>query len=78
MSNDKILAKLKRVNGQIEGIINMYEQERTCVDIVRQVVAARSALGGVAKDLLTTEASRCTKERKAAELEEILQEVFRY
>lgn len=75
---DKVLTQLKRIRGQIDGIISMYEDERTCVDIVRQVIAARSSLGSVAKSLLSNEASRCTKERKADELNEILKEIFRY
>lgn len=56
----------------------MYENEQACVDVVRQVIAARSSLGRVARDLLTGEANRCTKERNVEELEEILKEVFRY
>ncbi len=75
---DRMLTQLKRIRGQLDGLINMYEDGRSCVDIVRQVVAARSSLGRVARDLLTSEASRCTKERKTDELEDILREVFRY
>ena len=78
MQKDKVLTQLKRIRGQLDGIIKMYEDERTCVDIVRQVVASRSSLGRVARDLLSTEATRCTKERKEDELDEILKEVFRY
>lgn len=76
--NDKVLNQLRRIRGQLDGVIRMYEDERTCVDIVRQVVAARSSLGRVAKDLLTDEASRCSRERRTEDLEQILQEVFRY
>lgn len=78
MATDKALTHLKRIRGQLDGIIRMYEDERACVDIVRQVIAARGSLGTVARDLLTDEASRCTKERKPEELELILKEVFRY
>ena len=56
----------------------MYENEQTCIDVVRQVIAARNSLGRVARDLLTGEASRCSKERNVEELEEVLKEVFRY
>jgi len=78
MTNDKVLTQLKRIRGQIDGIIKMYEDQRTCVDIVRQVVAARSSLGTVARSLLSNEATRCSKERKPDEMNEILKEVFRY
>jgi CsoR family transcriptional regulator, copper-sensing transcriptional repressor len=78
VSNDPVLLQLKRIKGQLDGIISMYENEQTCVDVVRQVIAARGSLGRVARDLLTGEASRCTRERNVAELEEVLKEVFRY
>jgi DNA-binding FrmR family transcriptional regulator len=78
MSDDQIAAQLRRIRGQLDGILNMYEDERACVDIVRQVVAARSSLGRVARDLLTGEASRCSKEQRTEDLDEILKEVFRY
>ncbi|MBP7700514.1 metal-sensitive transcriptional regulator [Candidatus Woesebacteria bacterium] len=78
MKTDKVLTQLKRIRGQLDGIIRMYEDERGCVDIVRQVIAARSSLGRVSRDLLSSEATRCSKERKAEELNDILKEVFRY
>lgn len=77
-AQDTVVPQLKRIRGQIDGLIKMYDDERACVDIVRQVVAARNSLGRVARDLLTNEATRCTKERRTGDLDEILKEVFRY
>jgi DNA-binding FrmR family transcriptional regulator len=78
MPNDPILTQLKRIKGQLDGVIAMYEDEQTCVDIVHQVIAARNSLGSVAQKLLFGEANRCTKERRVEDLNEILREVFRY
>lgn len=78
MPQDPVLAQLNRIKGQIEAITSMYEDERVCVDIVRQVIAARSSLGRVARDLLTSEASRCSQEKRVQDLDEVLKEVFRY
>jgi CsoR family transcriptional regulator, copper-sensing transcriptional repressor len=78
MPNDPILTQLKRIKGQLDGIIAMYENEQTCVDVVHQVIAARNSLGSVAQKLLFGEANRCTKERRVEDLNEILREVFRY
>jgi DNA-binding FrmR family transcriptional regulator len=78
MQKDKNLAQLITIRGQINGIIKMYEDERTCLDIVRQVASARGSLSSVAKSLLSNEATRCTKEQKPNELDEILKEVFKY
>lgn len=74
---DKVLTQLKRIRGQLDGLIKMYEDERLCIDIVRQVIAARNSLGRVARDLLTGEATRCSRERKFSELDQLLKELLR-
>lgn len=73
---DMVVIQLKRIRGQLDGLIKMYEDERQCIDIVRQVVAARNSLGRVARDLLTGEASRCSRERKFTELDQLLKELL--
>jgi len=75
---DSILAQLNRINGQLEGITRMYQDERTCVDIVRQVIAVRSSLGRVARDLLSSEAKKCSRGAQWETLDDVLKEVFRY
>jgi DNA-binding FrmR family transcriptional regulator len=77
-TSDQVVTQLKRIRGQIDGILEMYQDERACIDIVRQVIAARSSLGRVARDLLTCEAGKCTRERRTEDLDEILKELFRY
>lgn len=78
VSQDPLLANLNRIRGQLDGVVGMYQDERACVDIVRQVIAARSSLGRVARDLLTDEASRCSQEKRIEDLDVVLKEVFRY
>jgi DNA-binding FrmR family transcriptional regulator len=77
-TSDPVLTQLKRIKGQLEGVINMYEDEKTCVDIVRQVIAARNSLGSVAQKLLFGEASKCTQERRVEDLNDIIKEFFRH
>jgi DNA-binding FrmR family transcriptional regulator len=76
--SDQTLTQLKRIKGQLDGVVSMYEDERACVDIVRQVIAVRNSLSRVARDLLTNEASRCNRERRVGDLDEILKELFKY
>jgi DNA-binding FrmR family transcriptional regulator len=75
--NDRVLVQLRRVHGQLGGVIKMYEEDRSCVDIVRQIAAVRSSLGRSARDFLTSEANRCSREQNIKELESILKELFR-
>lgn len=74
---DEISQRLNRINGQIDGIIKMYEGDRRCIEIVRQIVAARNALSSVARELLTAEAGRCSREKNLAELDLIIKELTR-
>jgi len=62
-TEDKILIRLKRLEGQVGGIIKMYEKEKGCSDIVQQIIAVRAALGGVARVLLTNEAVKCARRK---------------
>ena len=77
LSKDKVRVQLNRISGQIDGVIKMYDDERVCVDIVRQIVAVRNSLGTVARDLLTGEVVRCSREQKTQDLDKVLKEVFR-
>ncbi len=74
---DPITARINRIEGQVQGIKKMYEQERACVDIVQQVQAARAALGKLATILLTDEAKRCADAGDLKELEKIVNKTFK-
>ncbi len=39
--------RLARVEGQVRGIARMVEDDRYCIDVVRQIQAARAALGSL-------------------------------
>lgn len=72
LGKDAVIIKLKKAIGQLNGVLSMYEEERSCLDIVQQVAAARSALSSVARDLLADEASRCARCRTPEDFDRIL------
>jgi DNA-binding FrmR family transcriptional regulator len=78
MSSDQTLSQLKRIAGQVNGISEMFEDDRECIEIVRQIIAARNSLTSVARSILTTEAMKCSKERRIEDLDAVLAEVFKY
>ncbi len=75
-SEDKILKRLKRIQGQVNGIIKMYEECRDCSDIVTQVAASRAALGAVGKEMLTSEAVACARADKPVKLDKLLKQLI--
>lgn len=62
-----LLARLRRVEGQIRGIQRMLEQDRVCEDIVTQVMAARTALDQVSLLILDHHVERCICSDQPAE-----------
>lgn len=74
---DPILNQLRRVEGQLGGIIKMYQGERACLEVVQQVAAVRASLAKVARRLITKEAVNCTREQQPEELDKLLKEMFR-
>ena len=62
VEQQKILGRLKRVEGQIRGIQKMIEEQRDCESIVTQLMAARAALDKVSLVIITQHLKRCLLE----------------
>ena len=56
---ETLVARLRRVEGQVRGIQRMLEEDRVCEDIVTQVMAARTALDQVSVLILDHHVQRC-------------------
>lgn len=59
--DEKILQRLKKVEGQVRGIHKMVEDERYCVDILTQIAAVRAALDSVGLEVLKKHTHGCVK-----------------
>ncbi len=58
-NRDEVLARLRRVEGQVRGIQRMVEDDKYCIDILTQVSAATKALQAVALGLLDDHLAGC-------------------
>lgn len=54
--------RLKRVEGQVRGILKMVEEEVYCVDILNQIKAAKSALTKVENEILGRHLDHCVRD----------------
>lgn len=54
-----VLARLKRVEGQVRGVAKMVEDDRYCIDVLQQISAVTRALQSVALHLLDEHMSHC-------------------
>lgn len=53
--------RVRRIEGQVGGILNMIENDRYCVDILTQISAIKSALDGVSIQILSSHANGCVR-----------------
>lgn len=54
-----VLARLRRIEGQVRGLQRMVEEDTYCIDILTQVSAATRALENVALSLLDGHLRHC-------------------
>ena len=58
-NKNKVLARLRRIEGQVRGLTKMVEEERYCIDVLTQVAAAKAALESVSVALLEDHMQHC-------------------
>lgn len=57
----KIKPRLKRIEGQIRGVIKMAEKKEYCMDIFQQISAIEGALKGVNLMILENHLNTCVR-----------------
>lgn len=58
----RLLARLKRGEGQVRGVMRMVEEDKYCVDVMDQVAAIQGALAEVSKFLLSRHLDTCVRD----------------
>ncbi|WP_428073826.1 metal-sensing transcriptional repressor [Candidatus Avelusimicrobium aviculae] len=81
----KITRLLKTARGQVEGVLKMVEEDRYCIDIVNQLLAAQAVLRRAHCEVLRAHLGHCVagafgsggKEarQKAAEMVDIIDKI---
>ena len=72
-----VLRLLKTARGQIDGILKMVEEDRYCIDISTQVMAAEAMLNRANKEILTAHLKHCvntaqTQEERERKIDELV------
>ncbi len=57
--------RLARIEGQVRGVSRMIDEDRYCIDIVRQVQAIKAALGGLESVILEDHLGTCVEDALA-------------
>jgi DNA-binding FrmR family transcriptional regulator len=71
-NKQRLVQRLKLIEGQVRGLQKMIEEEKYCIDVITQTSAVKSALSGVEDELMSSHLSTCVidqikdgQERKA-------------
>jgi len=59
------LKRLARIEGQVRGVSRMVDEDRYCIDVVRQVQAIKAALGGLENVILDDHLNTCVDDALA-------------
>ncbi|BCS31955.1 hypothetical protein TBR22_A11590 [Luteitalea sp. TBR-22] len=57
----RMLARLRRIEGQVRGLQRMIEEERPCAEVLTQVASAQEALRAVGREVLRQHLRRCAE-----------------
>jgi DNA-binding FrmR family transcriptional regulator len=61
-----VVARLKRIEGQVGGLLRMVDEDRYCVDVLTQINAVRAALHKVEEQILHDHVSHCVADAFAS------------
>lgn len=62
MDKKKMLNRLKRVRGQVEGIIRMVEDDKYCINVSTQMMAVISAMKAANTEIISNHLKHCVSE----------------
>jgi DNA-binding FrmR family transcriptional regulator len=60
--HEGVVARLKRIEGQVRGVIGMVESDRYCMDILTQIQAIKAALKKAEDEILKAHAAHCVED----------------
>lgn len=81
-NHTKCLPRLNKLTGQLEGVKKMIENEKSCIEILFQLKAVRSAIKSLEAKILEDHIKNCvmqsfdSKEEKNKKIEELI-EIFK-
>ncbi len=70
----KVKNRMKRIEGQIRGILKMMEEDKECRDVVTQMSAVRSAIDRTAALIVSMNLEQCIREDKGENSEDLIKE----
>lgn len=60
--NDKIKNRVKRIEGQLRGILRMMEEDKDCKEVITQLSAARTAIDRTIGVVVSSNLIKCVRD----------------
>lgn len=75
---DDVKRRLRRVEGQVRGVLKMMEEEKSCKDVISQLSAVRSAVDKAMAYVVAVNLEKCILDEKEAggDTEKVVQEAI--
>ncbi|MFZ0444808.1 MAG: metal-sensitive transcriptional regulator [Bacillus sp. (in: firmicutes)] len=77
MEYDKsVVNRIKRIEGQIKGVLNMIEQNKDCREVITQLSASRTAIDRTMGLIVSMNLEQCVRENieKGEDTQELVKE----
>lgn len=65
--HETVVRLLKTARGQLDGILRMVEEDRYCLDISQQLMAAEALLNRANKEVLSAHLKHCVQQAQSEE-----------
>lgn len=76
--NKKILTRLKRIVGQLNGVEKMILDDKYCIDIITQTSAIKSAISSLEDEMLESHLAHCLHaDRNKGRMKEMQDEIIK-
>lgn len=84
--NKKIVTRIKKIIGQLNGVEKMIVDDKYCIDIMTQTSAIKSAISSMEDEMLESHLSHClqkeinkkeTNKNKLVEMQEEIMKVYK-
>ena len=72
----ELTTRMRRIEGQVRGVLKMVEDERDCSDILQQMAAIRSAVHQASLVLARSYAARCLREPAQGDVDVMLDQLM--
>ncbi|MFC4558510.1 MULTISPECIES: metal-sensitive transcriptional regulator [Bacillaceae] len=64
--DDQVKNRMKRIEGQVRGLLKMMEEDKECRDVVTQMSAVRNAMDRTIALIVSKNLEQCIREEKEA------------